>query len=111
MKTVPVEMETHTDGDLVEKKTVRFGILPPKPGSCAICGHKHEPALPHNCQSLYYQYAFYGQHGRWPTWADACAHTAPDMREAWERELRRLKHWSEPPAGSDPIAESYKVQE
>jgi mannose/cellobiose epimerase-like protein (N-acyl-D-glucosamine 2-epimerase family) len=54
-------------------------------------------AAPHNQQSLYYQYAFFGEHGRWPTWKDAVAHCAPEVAAARERELRKRSAWSEPP--------------
>jgi hypothetical protein len=43
--------------------------------------------MPHNQQSLYWQYHFYGRHGRWPTWSDAMAHCSPEMREEWTRAL------------------------
>lgn len=46
-------------------------LLPPKPGTCAVCAYDHAPRNPHNAQSMYYQYRFYGGRGRWPTWADA----------------------------------------
>ena len=86
-------------------------LLPPKPGTCPICATAHEPGMPHNAQSLYYQYRFYGVRGRWPTWADALAHCAPKMREHWERELRARGAWSEPEDGepiADPPAESLR---
>lgn len=62
-------------------------LLPPKPDVCQSCATKHDPGMPHNQQSLYWQYHFYGQHGRWPTWADAMAHCSKGMREFWIREL------------------------
>lgn len=65
-------------------------LLPPKPDVCQTCASDHEPEEPHNQQSLYYQYAFYGQHGRWPTWADALAHCEIGMREMWIVELRKM---------------------
>jgi hypothetical protein len=84
-------------------------LLPPAPGTCPICAVNHRPEEPHNQQSLYYQYRFYGVRGRWPTWADAVAHCAPQMRERWERELRASGKWTEPADGqpiADPPAES-----
>ena len=50
--------------------------------------------------------------GRWPTWADAVAHCAPEMRAAWEKTLRELGQWSQPDAGqpiADPPAESISI--
>lgn len=79
-------------------------LLPPKPGTCAVCAYDHAPRNPHNAQSMYYQYRFYGGRGRWPTWADAVAHCAPWMKRAWERELRKRNAWTEPEDG-EPIAD------
>jgi hypothetical protein len=56
----------------------------------------HPPKDPHDANSLYYQYAFFGEHGRWPTWKDALAHCPDKVRAVWERELRALGVWSEP---------------
>jgi hypothetical protein len=82
-------------------------LLPPKPGSCPACGRfpAHDPKDPHDAQSLYYQYSFYGRHGRWPTWADAVAHCDDDRKRWWREELSRGGHWSEPPEGIAPIAD------
>lgn len=60
-----------------------FMLLPAKPGTCPECATKHEPKMPHNQQSLYYQYHFYNEHGRWPTWEDAMAHCSEEMRKYW----------------------------
>ncbi|MCD8286470.1 MAG: hypothetical protein LUD50_04530 [Clostridia bacterium] len=54
-----------------------------RPGTCPECGVVHDPAQPHNKDSLTYQYNFYDEHGRWPTWRDAMAHCAPEIQEAW----------------------------
>lgn len=59
------------------------------PGTCPICATKHEPEQPHNQQSLAYQYKFYDEHGRWPTWADAMAHCSDMIRDYWTRELEK----------------------
>lgn len=66
-----------------------FHLLPPPPGVCQECGVDHEPEWPHNAQSLYYQYAFFASHQRWPTWADAMAHCDEQMRQEWVRELAK----------------------
>lgn len=34
------------------------------PGTCPICATEHDPTLPHNRDSLAYQYKFYDEHGR-----------------------------------------------
>jgi len=41
---------------------------------CPVCGKRHEKEWPHYRNSLGYQYKFYDEHGRWPSWADAMAH-------------------------------------
>ena len=78
-------------------------LLPAKPGKCPICATKHEPQEPHNQQSLFYQYQFYGEHSRWPTWADAMAHCDDEMKLLWERELRARDAWSEPESKPDEV--------
>jgi len=56
-------------------------------GTCPECAVKHDPTQPHDRQSLHYQYHFHGQHGRWPTWADAMAHCSADVQKMWIDEL------------------------
>jgi hypothetical protein len=84
-------------------------LLPPPPNTCPICAVAHGADQPHNNQSLYYQYRFYGVRGRWPTWADAVAHCTPAVREAWQRELRARSAWTEPVGEpiADPPGESF----
>lgn len=79
-------------------------LLPPSADTCPVCAVQHPPEQPHNAQSLYYQYRFYGLRGRWPTWADAIAHCMPAVRARWEAELRKRNGWTEP-ADGDPIAD------
>jgi hypothetical protein len=74
-------------GDPRERKAT-WTLLPTAPGVCSQCGVDHEPEQPHDAASLRYQYAFYAEHDRWPTWADALAHCAPDVRAAWAERLR-----------------------
>lgn len=66
---------------------VPWKLLPPAPGVCQECAVEHDPRLPHNKQSLYYQFQFYGEHGRWPTWADAMEHCSEEMKTTWIEEL------------------------
>lgn len=77
-------------------------LLPPPPGTCPLCAKNHPPELPHNQQSMYWQYRFYQQVGRWPTWADAVAHCSPAMQCLWRERLEELGAWSEPEG--EPIA-------
>ena len=62
-------------------------LLPPAPGRCQECGIFHEPAGPHNPDSLFYQVKFFQEHERYPTWADALAHCTPDVQARWRAEL------------------------
>lgn len=57
------------------------------PGVCSQCAVDHVPETAHNQQSLHWQYAFYAEHDRWPTWHDAMRHCTPEMKEFW---LERL---------------------
>ena len=93
VKQTTVNMAT---GEVVEEKTVNFGLVPAPPGVCAECAVDHPQEAPHNAQSLFYQYKFYGERGRWPTWADALSHCPPAVQAAWKAELQRLGAWTEP---------------
>ena len=66
-----------------------FRLMPCAPDVCQECAVKHDPSQPHNQQSLYYQYHFYAEHGRWATWADAMAHCSDYIRTIWTEELRK----------------------
>lgn len=57
------------------------------PGTCQECAVAHEPEMPHNKDSLTYQYKFYDKHGRWPTWKDAMDHCSQEMKELWIQAL------------------------
>lgn len=88
---IPVKQTTldMATGKGVEKE-VRFGLLPltPRAGVCAECGTKHREGDPHNAQSLFYQYHFYGLHERWPTWLDAMAHCDQKVQDLWVEALK-----------------------
>ncbi len=56
-------------------------------GTCPLCAVRHDPCDPHNRDSLVYQYKFYDQHGRWPTWSDAMAHCTPEIQSFWREAL------------------------
>jgi len=66
-------------------KMTLLGNTPP--GTCTECGIKHDHYLPHDRESLVYQYIFYDQHGRWPTWEDAMAHCTDKVKEYWREAL------------------------
>ncbi|PNU02495.1 hypothetical protein [Novosphingobium guangzhouense] len=62
-------------------------VLPPHPDKCQVCASDHEPELPHNAQSIYYQMTFNMEHGRGPTWLDAMEHCTEEMRALWRDAL------------------------
>ena len=66
-----------------------FVLLPGPAGKCANCAVYHTPDQPHNQQSLFYQYDFFGRHGRWPTWKDAMAHCSDEVKRRWTEELAK----------------------
>ena len=67
----------------------RIVLLPAKPGTCPECATAHEKEMPHNL-CLYYQYHFFGEHGRFPKWKDAMAHCTDDIKERTIRALKEL---------------------
>lgn len=75
-------------GYLKEKHRITMLERTPE-GTCPECAVEHDPRMPHYRDSLTYQYKFYDQHGRWPTWADAMAHCDPKVKEAWIEALRK----------------------
>jgi hypothetical protein len=74
----------------------RMMLLAPAPGLCQQCAVDHDPAEPHNQQSLHYQYWFRlaearaGREERWPTWEDAMVHCTPEVQQAWRDALREI---------------------
>jgi hypothetical protein len=71
----------------IEKSIKDMKILPAKEGTCPICAVNHEPELPHNKDSLFYQMTFYQNNGRFPTWKDAMEHCSDEMKALWTHEL------------------------
>lgn len=73
------------------EKEVNFGLMRCAPDKCPECAIAHDPKMPHDAQSLYYQYKFYGENDkRWPTWLDAMAHCTEEMQTHWKRELLKM---------------------
>lgn len=72
-------------------KEKEFVLLPSAKDVCQECAVKHQPEEPHDLTSLYYQYLFYGKHGRWPTWSDAMSHCSEETKTVWTRELRKIE--------------------
>ncbi len=98
MKTIDM-----ASGKVTSTEEGAFHIMPPADGLCQICAGRHNPEMPHNAQSLYYQMAFHGAVGRFPTWADALAHCEHAYAAQWKRILIEKGAWSEPPAGTAPV--------
>lgn len=69
-----------------------WNVVPPASG-CQQCGREHPDELPHDAQSLTYQYWFRNQEAkagrpeRWPTWDDAMAHCTEPVQETWRATL------------------------
>ena len=70
-----------------EEGSGRLLLMPARPGTCPECATAHAPELPHNQPSLYYQYRFYAEHGRWPDWHDAMRHCSSETKAAWTAAL------------------------
>lgn len=80
----------------VDKKTKKENpieanmmMLPAREGTCESCAVTHDPGMPHNAQSMFYQYRFYNEHGRWPTWIDAMSHCDEKTKQIWKEALER----------------------
>lgn len=72
------------------KQVGPFKMLAPAPDVCQQCATKHKPEQPHNQQSLYWQYYFFADHDRWPTWKDAMAHCTPEIKKFWIEHLKEM---------------------
>lgn len=68
----------------------RMMMMPAKEGTCEWCAVEHLPEMPHNAQSMFYQYRFYNEHGRWPNWKDAMSHCDDKMRSTWTEHLEAM---------------------
>jgi hypothetical protein len=79
-----VDMET---GEAVPIEGAHIWMMPNAPGTCDWCAVDHEPEMPHNQQSLYYEMKFHAINGRYPTWTDAMAHCPKNIREFWKEKL------------------------
>lgn len=70
------------------RKDATWNLMPPPPGTCSQCARTHEPDAPHDAWSLHYQYSFYAEYERWPTWIDAMAHCDQATQDRWLEGLR-----------------------
>ncbi|UAN54729.1 hypothetical protein KGP26_29715 (plasmid) [Serratia sp. JSRIV002] len=89
INSIPIQRTTVNMATGAEKtETVAVPLVTQvRPGCCTACGLKHAPDEPHNLRSMVYQYTFYVEHGRWPTWSDALAHCSDALRQFWITEL------------------------
>lgn len=76
---LPINIPTDGQGTMM--------LMPAREGTCETCGTAHEPELPHNAQSLFYQTRFNIEHGRSAHWNDAMAHCSEEMRALWTEQL------------------------
>jgi hypothetical protein len=65
----------------------KLSLQPPTPDKCQCCAVAHPPEQAHDATSLFYAFWFQEHHGRSPTWNDAIAHCAPEVKTAWVRYL------------------------
>ena len=71
------------------KSDTKMMLMPAKEGTCEQCSAVHEKGHPHNAQSIFYQYWFYNEYGRWPNWKDAMSHCTSEMKNRWTLELEK----------------------
>ena len=63
-------------------------MLPPGPGLCPVCAAQaHGDEMPHNRDSLYYQWWFASTYGRPPTWADAALSCSDETKVRLKKHL------------------------
>jgi hypothetical protein len=72
-------------------KQAGMTLLPCKKNVCQECAVDHPKDHPHNADSLYYQYKFLDQHGRWPTWEDAIAHCNEEVKAVVRKTISDVK--------------------
>lgn len=65
-------------------------MMPAKEGTCSECAVEHDPTHPHNAQSMFYQYKFFNEFGRWPDWKDAMKHCPKEIKAHWMEHLEKL---------------------
>lgn len=71
----------------IKKEFKSVMMLRPPADFCQTCAWKHEQEQPHNRDTLYYQTKFKLNKKRWPTWEDAMAHCAEDVKRVWREAL------------------------
>lgn len=64
-------------------------LIPPGPGHCPVCAGTHEKDMPHDRDSLYYQFRFRRKYKRFPTWEDAMSHCSEPTKERYREYLKK----------------------
>lgn len=82
---VSVDMKTGKETPL----EVKMVLAPAPEGTCELCAVNHDPEMPHDAQSMFYQYRFYNEVGRWPDWRDAMAHCDQRTRAIWRKAIEK----------------------
>ncbi len=75
-------------GCLKEKYGIEIAPVMKAPGVCGMCGRRHKADQPHDKSSLYYQYRFYDENGRFASWADAMQHCDRTTKMMWRHSLQ-----------------------
>ena len=70
-----------------EPEAAKMFLLPPAPDKCQTCASSHEPHMPHNAQSIFYQVKFQMENNRGANWLDAMEHCDETMKAIWIAEL------------------------
>lgn len=75
------------------------------PGACPHCGIFHDPRMPHELGSRYYQGRFFAHYARRPTLADAMAHCSEPVQTAFVAMWSAVGAWPTIPPGWQPPAD------
>ena len=75
-------------GYLKDKYGIEVAPLAQGSGVCRTCGRSHKADQPHDKSSLYYQYRFYDENGRFASWADAMEHCSRTTKMLWRHHLQ-----------------------
>lgn len=65
-------------------------LMPPAADACPTCAREHDPAEPHDAQSLYWAMARKMAGKPEPTWREAMAHCEPQVITDWTEKLGEM---------------------
>jgi hypothetical protein len=66
-------------------------LLKINPSQCSECGWNHDPEIPHNKNSPFYQAKFSDENHREPTWEDAMAHCSEERKQWWRDSMKKTQ--------------------